>query len=189
MIARIAANLLSVFLLIGAGQAAAQSSRNAISVGAGINPLGTIAPVVQYEYLLNDMVSIGGKFLRLEYTYDDGSYHETGDGSGGEILVHVYFQNQGYKGPYLAAGIGQFNVDWEWRDPSAAPAFRAGNGKTSGAEVSATFGWKIPLSKNFFLDPSITLGNFFGSAKDNTGSKESQLGFYGAAMFKFGFNF
>jgi hypothetical protein len=187
MFAKIAASLLSIPLLVGAGHAVAQSARNAISVGAGIHPLGTVAPVVQYERLLNDMVSIGGRFLRLDYTYDDGRYHETGDGTGGEILVHVYFRNQGFKGPYIAAGIGQFSVDWDWTDPPSNP--NRGSGKTSGAEVSATFGWKIPLTPNFFLDPSITLGNFFGSAKDSTGSKESQLGFYGAAMFKIGFTF
>jgi hypothetical protein len=174
-------------LFVAAAQASAQSSKNAVSLGAGVHPLGTAAPVVQYEYLLTDMISLGGKYLKLKYTWDDGSYHETGDGKGGEVIVTFYFQRQGYKGPYLTAGIGQFSVDWSWNDPTASP--KSGSGNTKGGEASATFGWKIPLGKMFFIDPSVTLGDFFGNAKDSTGTKQSQLGAYGAAMLKAGVTF
>ena len=179
---------LSGALLVAAGQAVAQASRNAISLGGGVHPLGSVAPVVTYEFLLNNRVSIGARYVSLEYTYDDGTYHETGDGGGPEIIAHIYFQNQGFKGPYVAAALGNFSVDWEWRDPTASGP-RSGSGKTSGLEVSAAFGWKIPLGSNFYLDPSITVGNWFGTAKDNTGTKESQLGLYGAALIRFGVTF
>ena len=175
-------------LLVTAGQALAQDSRNAISVGGGVHPLGSVAPVVTYEYLLNNRFSIGGRYVKLKYTYDDGAYHETGDGGGPEVIAHIYFHDHGFKGPYLAVAAGRFSVDWEWSDPTTT-APRSGSGKTSGLEASAAFGWKVPLGTNLFLDPSITVGDFFGTAKDSTGKKESQLGFYGAALIRLGVSF
>ena len=182
-------SLALIGLLCGlAGQASAQTARNAVSVGAGLHPLGSAVPVVQYEYLLNDRLSIGGKYIGLEYTYDDDSYHETGDGQGAEVLVTYHFRGQGHQGPYFAAGLGYFDVDWDWKDPGTGGP-QSGRGSTKGAEVSASFGWKFPLGRSFYIDPSITAGNFFGSGKDSTGSRESELGAYGAVMVKVGMTF
>jgi len=180
--------ILAAVALGAADSASAQYARNAASIGAGLHPLGTAGPVIQYENLLSPSLSLGGRLLAMEYTYDDGSYHETGDGIGGEFLVSYHFRNQGFLGPYVTVALGYFDSDWEWKDPYSSGA-TGGRGSTKGAEASASFGWRFALGRNFYLDPSITVGNFFGRGKDSTGSRESEMGVYGAVLLKVGLTF
>jgi hypothetical protein len=184
---RIAAALAAALCLAG-GPAAAQTARSAIGLGAGAHPLGSAAPVLQFEVLLNDRVSVGARAVGLEYTYEDESYTETGSGRGAEALVAYHFQGQGHAGPYIAGGLGYFSVEWDWADPRAS-GVRSGFGRTRGGAVSATLGWKFPFGRSFYVDPSITLGHFFGTAKDNSGTRESELSSYGALVVKLGMRF
>lgn len=173
-----------VVLAAAAGPASAQSAKHAVSVGGGFHPLGTAGPVVQYDYSYSPNLSLGGRLIGLEYTYeDDDQYEEEGDGTGGEFAVTYHFRGN-HAGPYISGAIGWFEADWKWRDIRGA-----GRGNTRGAEASASFGWRFPLGNNFYLDPSITLGNFFGKGKDSTGSRESELGVYGAVLLKVGLTF
>jgi hypothetical protein len=180
--------LFAVSSLTGAVTTFAQEvAVNAISIGGGVHPLGSAGPIVQYEYLRGDALAIGGRYLQLSYTYDDDAYHETGDGKGIELFAHYHFRRQGYQGPYLGAALGYFDVDWDWRDPGSRPTY--GSGSSKGLEVAARFGWRFPVASNFFIDPALVVGNFFSSAKDDTGEKNNNLGFYGALVVNVGFTF
>lgn len=180
--------LCALLLAVIHAPAAAQSARTAISIGAGAHPLGSAGPIVQADYLLTERVSVGVRYTGgLEYSYEDGSYTENGSGSGVELVASYCFHGAGHQGPYVTAGLGRFTVDWDWYDASARPNY--GFGRTRGAEVSATFGWKFPLGPRLYLDPAVTAGHFFGTAKDSTGSRTSELGTYAALSIKLGWRF
>ncbi len=182
--------LLPAALLIMAGECSAQSAAtNAIGVGGGVHPEGSVGPIVEYEHLLNnDSFSLGVRYLKYDYTYDDDDYHEKGSGGGGEIFGQYYFCREGFKGPYVGAGIGRYSVDWDWHKPWSSYA-TYGSGTTKGTEASARFGWKFPFGNRFYVDPAVQIGNFFGSSKDDTGEEEDNLGAYAALVVTLGFKF
>jgi hypothetical protein len=179
--------ILVAFLGLGicaAGPAAAAGPSNTVKGGFVINPVGSVL-LVEYERLLNDHLSIGGRFGRLDYDYDDGSYNETGDGNGLEVMVHFYPRGEGFKGFFLSGSLGFWDVDWEWTDPNDVPT--RGTGTSDTIDLAVAVGWKIPLgSEHVYLEPSLTLGNFFSDSTETTGTQESELGFYVGAGLKVG---
>lgn len=175
-------------VVLASGHALAQdTATNAIGIGGGVHFLGSAGPIVQYEYLRNDALDIGGRYLQLSYTSDDDSYHETGDGEGIELFANYHFRQQGHQGPYLGGALGYFDVDWDWRDRYSRPTY--GSGSTKGFEAAARFGWKFPIASTFFFDPAVVVGNFFGSGEDDTGEKSNSFGFYSALIVNVGFAF
>jgi hypothetical protein len=163
-------------------------ARTAFSVGAGLHPLGSAGPLLQLDRRVGDRVWLGLRVLGLEYTYEEDGYTEWGDGRGAELLVSYHFRDGGFAGPYLSAGLGHFSADWDYRE-AVSRGVRTGFGRTNGAQVSVSLGWKWPLGPRLYVDPALTIGHFFGSGKDNTGSRESELGTYGAATVKLGWRF
>jgi hypothetical protein len=174
----------TLVLLTGLGIATvASAGENSIRPGIYVNPVGSGA-IVEYERLLNDKLGIGARLGTLSYTYSDGSYDEDGVGSGVEAILRYYPKGLGFDGFYVGGGVGLWSVAWEWTDPTDTPS--ADDGTASAVNVNVNLGWKIPLgSEKIYLDPAITIGNFFSSASDDS----EVIGLYTAAQLGVGFVF
>lgn len=183
------ATLLFTVVLVSGHAFAQDTAINAVSIGGGVHPEGSAGPIVQYEYLLGSGLAIGGRYVQLSYTSDDGDEHETGDVEGIELFTHYHFRQQGYQGPYLGAALGYFKNDWDWTKSRYPQSTIHESGSSKGLDVSARFGWKFPVASKFHIDPAVVVGNYFGSGKSDTGEEESGFGLYGALVVNVGFTF
>lgn len=166
----------------GLGIAAEQNTVKAAVAVAPVNDANVV--MAEYERLLNDKLALGARFGSLDYEFKDGAERETGDGTGVEVLVRFY-PSGGFKGLYVGGGIGFWNVDWEWTDPTDSPG--RGSGSTDSTNVNIAVGWKLGSDKVYF-EPAILIGNWLGVSQDDTG-RESELGFYLALSLGVGIKF
>lgn len=182
-----ATSILATALAAPLAANAMEGPSNSVRFGGYVNPDARVA-VVEYEKMFRDRISIGARVGALDYEYDDGSYEEEGDGNGVEFLFRFYPQGNGFKGFWFGAGVGFWQTDWSYTDPTDVPS--ADSGDTDSINVNVSAGWKIPLTpKKFYIDPSITIGNYFGISSDSTYDNEPELGLYVAAGIAFGINF
>ena len=181
------ASILAAMLAVPSAANAMEGPSHSIRFGGLVNPDAKVA-VVEYEKMFRDRISIGARLGKLDYEYSDGSYDEDGDGKGAEFLFRFYPQGNGFKGFWFGVGVGYWMTDWSYTDPTDVPA--ADSGETESIDVNVSVGWKIPLgTKKFYIDPSITIGNYFGISTDSTFDSEPELGVYAAAGVAFGINF
>lgn len=147
---------------------------NAIAAGVLVNPIGSIKSI-SYERMVMPNISVGGRLSNINYDTWDGSYNEWGSGTGIELMASYHFNRKGYNGPYISLALGQANLDWSWYDSSAV--IKSGDGSSKLTSYTATFGWDFVMnSGKFVIRPSLMLGSFSGDAKDNTGTKNSEIG-------------
>ena len=175
-------------LLLGATAAmlassAAAQNANSVGVSVIINPIAT-GFAVDYERLLGKSMTIGARYASFSYDYKDDPYREEGDVKGFDITGRYYFSNEGIKGLYIGAAIGSYKSDWEWRENNLR-----GTGSTSSIHYGGMVGYKHHFTRNFFVDAFATVGTWSGSGKDNTGTKESELGAYVAVGAGLGMQF
>lgn len=166
------------------------NSRYANTVRAGyvVSPEGAVS-TVEYEHLLVRWVSLGARLGYIDYDFKNGSYRETGNGSGAEFLVRVYPQGRGYRGFYIGGGFGLWDIRWAWTDPTSTP--------TSGSDqpaqknnINLSLGWRIPLGNDrVYIDPSLVIGSYFTPAIGGPNTRRSGLGPYVAAGLSVGVNF
>lgn len=163
---------------------------NSIKFTAAFNPVGGIF-LLDYERMIANKFSVGGRVGAIDYETDDGSYNEKGDGNGIEATFRWYARGEGFSGFFLGAGLGYWNTDWTWTDPYDTP--NKGSGSSTAVDVNFTLGWKIGFgSSPVYFEPSIIAGNFFSVTTDSdTGSdsNESQLGLYAGVGLAIGFAF
>lgn len=178
------------------GTAAAGPS-NSVRAGVMLNPIGYVT-MVEYEHLLANRVSIGGRAGSLSYDYDDDGYEEEGDGSGADFIVRMYPGGDGFKGFYYGAAIGYWQTDWMWREAGFTPAGVWISGQTKSINLAARVGWKIPLGGDrVYIDPSITLGHYFAIDSETEDQwkgtqyddENDELGVYLAGGVAVGINF
>lgn len=177
--------IITTFLLLsGIGISfIANAGENSFRPGIYVNPVGSGA-TIEYERLVTDKLGIGARLGTLSYVYEDGTYEEDGVGSGAEVILRFYPKGEGFNGFYVGGGVGLWNIAWEWTDPTDTPT--TDSGTSSAVNVNVNLGWKIPLgSDKIYIDPSITIGNFFSSASDDS----EVIGFYTAAQVGVGFVF
>jgi hypothetical protein len=180
---------IAVVAAMGMGGAAQAAEReNTVRAGVLVNGVGTVT-MVEYERLLSKNFAAGVRAGRLTYDWEDDSYDESGDGSGIELIASFYPKGEGFKGFYLAAGLGYWNTDWTWTDPNDFPT--SGFGKSEAVDVNFSVGWKIPLgSPSVYIQPSVLIGNFFSSTSESsTAEHESELGFYASVGLHVGGSF
>ena len=178
-------------LLLGAASAMLASSAlaqnaNSVSVSAIVNPIAT-GLAVEYERLLGKSASLGLRYASFSYDYKDEPYREEGDVKGFDVTGRYYFSGEGMKGLYLGAAVGRYKSDWDWTDPSSTR--KSGSGSTDSWHYGALVGYKFLFTRNFFADVFATAGTWAGSGKDNTGTKESELGAYVAVGAGLGMQF
>jgi hypothetical protein len=170
-------------MALGASTTASAADNSTIRAGVLVNPVGTVA-TVEYEYLLGKKISLGARLGYIDYDYKDGTYRETGDGPGAELLLRFYPGGQGHKGFYVGGALGAWNSSWKWTDPNDTPT--SDSGTSTAVDVNVNLGWKIPLgSDRIYIDPNIAIGNFFSTSSDDT----ANLGFYVAAGLSIGVTF
>ena len=175
-------------LLLGTAGAMLASSafaQNANSIGASVivNPIAT-GFAVEYERLLGKSVSVGLRYASFSYDYKDDPYREEGDVKGFDVTGRYYISNEGLKGFYVGAAIGRYKSDWDWTENAAR-----GSGSTNSWHYGGMVGYKYQFAKNFHADVFFAAGTWAGSGKDNTGTKESELGAYAAVGGGVGFQF
>ena len=182
----IALPLAAVAALLGPVSASA-GNNNTVSFGGNANLVGVVGRV-EYEHMIKDRFSVGARVGVLNYTYKDGSYEEDGTGNGVEFIARYYPRAQGFQGFYVGGGIGYWRTNWDYTDPEDTPS--RDEGTTSAINANVTVGWKIPLgSGKVYIDPSITVGNFFGISTDSDFDQEPELGLYAGGGVSVGFVF
>lgn len=139
-------------LMAGASLNVSAQNDNSISFGVGVNPLGVIS-TFEFQHAFGNSFSLGIRQIGLSYNYVDSSYQEKGVGSGAEFRAQYFFDHEGIKGSYLAVGTGNLSFSWDWIRP-----YSSGSGTSSGQLTTLSFGNVIPLGKNGFFDPYLTLG-------------------------------
>lgn len=175
-------------LLLGAAGAVLASSalaQNANSIGASVivNPIAT-GFAVEYERLLGKSVTVGLRYASFSYDYKDEPYREEGDVKGFDVTGRYYFSGDGIKGLYVGAALGRYKSDWDWTENAAR-----GSGSTNSWHYGGMVGYKFLFTRNFFADVFAAVGTWAGSGKDNSGTKESELGAYVAAGAGLGLTF
>jgi hypothetical protein len=190
-IARIVASLLaSLLTLVLSSHAYAGEGNNSIKFTAGFNPVGTIF-LVDYERLIADKFSVGGRVGAIDYTVEDGSYTEDGNGNGIEATFRWYPRGEGFKGFFLGAGLGYWDTDWSWTDPYDTP--NKGSGSSAAVDVNFNVGWKIAFGRApVYFEPSIIVGDFLSvttQSDTSTSGNESELGVYALVALAIGFAF
>jgi len=185
--------------VMAAGSAQAAGPTNSIRGAILVNPVGNVR-AVEYEKMFNDRISIGARVGALTYEYDESDYDEDGDGTGAEFLVRVYPGGDGFKGFYFGAAVGYWQTEWDFYETDFPFNYYYGSGETDSINVNVGVGWKIPLgSDRVYIDPSITVGNYFGISDESTyrdrfgivytDQAESELGVYVAGGVAIGVNF
>ncbi|MDH5631535.1 MAG: hypothetical protein OEZ10_00925 [Gammaproteobacteria bacterium] len=160
-------SVMTVILMLLSGQVSAAGLSNTVRGGVFANDVGTIG-VVEYEKLFGDRIAIGARLGALDYTYEDSSYEETGEGTGAEVLFRLYPSGEGFKGFYFGAGLGYWHSEWEFYESDLPFNYYYGSGETESINLNVGVGWKIPLgSRRIYLDPSIHLGNYFGISNES----------------------
>ena len=164
-------------LLLGAAGLALVSSAvaqdaNTVRASAILNPVAT-GYAIEYERLLGKGVSVGLRYASFSYEWKDEPYVEKGDTKGFDITGRYYFSGEGFKGLYLGAAVGRYKSDWDWTENNLR-----GSGSTDSWHYGATVGYKYFFARNFYVDGFAIAGTWAGSGKDNTGTKESELGAY-----------
>jgi hypothetical protein len=169
------------------GLVSAQPSNSINLLGTGLVGPDILASVigVEYERLLNDNMSIMGRFAKLDYEVDDGEYEEDGDGTGFDVGVRFYPSGSGMRGFFLGGNLGVWRTDWTWIDDKGTVFATAGKGSTDSFKVEFEIGGRIPLGTEIVsLVPAARLGSFVGqdsTCKNYDGSQCSQgtdTGFY-----------
>lgn len=168
--------------LMAATTALAQNA-NSISASAIANPIAK-GFAVEYERLLGRSATVGLRYAAFSYDYKDDPYREEGDVKGFDVTGRYYFSGEGIKGLYVGAALGRYKSDWDWRENTSS-----GSGSTNSLHYGAMVGYKHHFTSNFFVDGFAMLGTWAGSGKDNTGTKESELGAYVAIGAGLGFQF
>ncbi|MBU1426013.1 MAG: hypothetical protein KKH12_03235 [Gammaproteobacteria bacterium] len=165
--------IICVFLGLSVSHLSAAAD-NAVAGGILVNPIGSIKSI-SYERMVMPGFSVGGRLNSIGYDTSDGSYEESGSGSGVEVMASYHFNRNGFSGPYISVALGQADVDWNWYDYYATP--RSGEGNSKLTSYTATFGWDFVMgSGNFTLRPSVMVGSYSGAGTDNTGTKTSKIG-------------
>ena len=175
-------------LLLGAAGAMLASSafaQNANSVSASFiaNPIAT-GFAVDYERLLGRNITVGARYASFSYDYKDDPYREEGDVKGFDVTGRYYIANEGIKGFYVGAALGRYKSDWDWTENASR-----GSGSTNSWHYGGMVGYKHLFTRSFFIDGFAAVGTWAGSGKDNTGTKESELGAYVAIGAGVGFQF
>lgn len=168
----------------------AVEGNNSIKFTAAFNPVGNIL-MVDYERIINDRISVGGRVARVDYEIEDGSYTEKGDGNGAEATFRWYTRGDGFNGFFLGAGLGYWETDWTWTDPYDTPT--SGDGTSESVDVNFTVGWKIGFgSAPVYFEPSIIVGQYIDVTTDASYQGDvgnTELGFYAGVGLAIGFAF
>lgn len=169
----------------GSAVAQPKNSINLLFAGLGGGDLSASAIGVEYERLLNDHLSIMGRYAGLDYTFDDGTYEEKGDDSGFDVGVRLYTSGRGMRGFFIGGNIGVWTSDWTWIDDKGTFFQTAGKGTTDSFKVEFEIGGRIPLgSEHVSLTPAAHIGSFVGqdsSCVNYNGSpcvQDTEAGFY-----------
>lgn len=158
--------LCSCFAAIASG--GKDYNQNLVGVGgqAVVGPDVTAGvATVAYERTLKANLAIFVKAGTMSWEYDDGYYYEEGDGTGMEVGISWYPSWEGLEGFYIGIGGGIWQTEWDWEED-----YSRGSGDTTSFEGFGRVGYRFILGGNFFLEPSVQLGSWFGS--------ESELGAY-----------
>jgi len=172
------------------GNCAAVEGKNTVKLTGAFNPVGNLF-MIDYERLLNDSISIGGRVATLNYEIEDGSYTEKGDGSGVEATFRWYPRSNGLNGFFLGAGLGYWETNWSWTDPYDIPT--SGDGTSESVDVNFTVGWKIGFgSAPVYFEPSVIVGQYIDVTTDSSYQGDvgkTELGFYAGVGLAIGFAF
>ena len=200
----IAAIAIALCLSIGvfAAPAVAKGGQeNSVNAGFAALPgfFDTEATVffVEYERVLNNKLTIFGRFGNLDYEYDDGWYHEEGDGPGFDIGLRTYLTDKALSALYLGGSVGLWTTDWTYVDSSwAGTQWFAGKGDSTALKVEFEVGYRFQIpNAPVGIIPTFRTGSYISIDDSCTTllglpcTKESEIGVYGVLGVSVGFAF
>ena len=148
------------------------AQENTVKLGAVLNPIAA-GGVVEYERLLGRHVSLGARYASISYEYEEDDYTEEGDTKGFDITFRHYWGGKGFRGWYWGAALGRYESDWTWQERNLR-----GSGTSELTHVQAMVGYKHFFNDNFYVDGFGMIGNWSGTSKESTGTRETELGAY-----------
>jgi hypothetical protein len=108
----------------------------------------------------------------LDYNYDKGENGQSGAGPGLSFEMRFYPWSNYQIGVYWGLGLSVFDVEWEYDNYARNESYSL-VGVAPGVEI----GGKIELTKNLYIDPSLTLG-YFGSFNSNDERDDAFSSYY-----------
>jgi len=127
-----------------------------------VNPLGLIwqgVSYIEYERMITPGMSVAFRLDYFQYDYEESesnySYDEEGSGAGFGAGLRFYTKGNGQMiGFYGGAFIDAVQVDWEWNEDDNG-RLDGGSGQTFSFSILFQIGYKIKITDNFFIDPSL----------------------------------
>jgi outer membrane autotransporter protein len=195
-------------LIVAAGALAlssgawAQEGKSSVNIGVGGvagGDLNATVLMLEYERLVQQRLSVLGRYTNLKYKFDDGTYVEDGKGNGFGVGVR-YYPAGGMKGFFLGGGVGYFKSTWDFIDDKGKTFETRGTGDSSAFQWGGEVGYRFSLGERVSLTPALNIGSWVGgdnsckytspaSRVGTSCSKESQLGFYAVGSVALGIAF
>lgn len=179
--------------VIYTGSVLAETPSNSFRVNAAGNGIGTIT-TIEYEHLVGSSVSLGVRIGAVDYDYtenDTYDYDEAGEGNGVDFMFRMHPGGDGLSGFYFGANVGYWDVDWssvEVYPPTSTTWYDSGSSQL--LNLNFVIGGKILLgSEHVYIDPSVTLGNWFAISTDSYSNSEPRVGIFIAVGVAIGVNF
>jgi hypothetical protein len=151
--------------------------------------VGATVIIGEYERLVIPKLSVYGRFMWLNYKWDDGEYLEEGSGPGFGGGVRFYAAG-GLKGFFVGGGLSPVSTDWDWTDNVDTNSLPRGTGSSTAIQFGVDVGYRFAFgSGRVSVMPALQIGNWLGSDDTCTytaptslaGSscdKTSEIGFY-----------
>jgi len=169
-------------IVVISAPAGATAADNLLSFGFGggssFDSKGAVG-FAEFERVMSDRIGLAFRAGVLDYEYDDGWYHEEGDGPGVEASVRFYLLDDAPKSLYVGGGLGIWATSWDYVDYNYVPAYR-GSGDSVSVEVHAAIGAHFNINDKVIITPAFQLGSFVSS--------DSELGPYILAGVSVGFH-
>jgi len=158
---------LSLVFLIGACKTTPSGLSGQAGFGAefGVGPdaVGSLI-TVEAEFPVGDKISVAGRFLSYDYSFDDGDTEEDGDGRGlgGEFR---FYPQEALKGFYVGAGAGFFfDASYETRN---SLGFVTETGDSSTFAPYGAVGYTFRFGKTFALTPTFIIGTYVSDSPES----------------------
>jgi hypothetical protein len=152
----------------GNGFAETKNSLNVGFAGGAAPDASATVFLAEYERGLSSKLSILGRLGAIDYSYDDGTYVEDGDGNGLDVGVRIY-PSGGMKGIYFGGAVGLWNTDWTFTDDKGTFYQTQGKGSSTAVRLDLEVGARIKFgTAPVSLMPSFHLGNYFSVSDDCT---------------------
>lgn len=167
-------------LLLPAARPAWAETLNSVNLGAGGGQLMKHCEagvyLAEYERVLGARTTVVARATRVNYTFDDGRYRESGQPRGLDAGLRLYPSGV-MKGFFAGASIGRWWWDWRFIDDKGRSSESRGDAELKAFRVNLEFGARIPLGpSSISLMPVVNVGKYLSSQSCDYTAPPSRVG-------------